>query len=117
MRLRRRGVGLGELLELRERRAGVLDERSSVPRAEELHEGAVVPQSWSSTVLFGKAVPEGMALGPVVTDNRARVVDLVGERDAQRRLVGDVGQMRNVARLALAPGAGVLAVEAVGAPL
>ena len=91
MGLRRRGVGRGELLELAERVAEIFDERSGVARAEELQQGAVVPELVLDG-LVGEAVPERMALGPVVADDRARVVDLVGERDTQCGLVGDVGR-------------------------
>jgi hypothetical protein len=101
-----------EILEFGEGEPEVLDERRGVTGAEELKEGAVVPELVVDG-LVGEAVPEGVALCAVVADDGARVVDLVGERDAQYGLVGGVGQVGEIARLALAPGARVVGVKAV----
>jgi hypothetical protein len=104
------------VLELGERASQVLDERAGSPGGEELQQGAVVPELVVDR-LVGEAIPQGVALGAIVADDRARVVDLVGERDAQRALDRDVGQVGEIARLALAPGARVVRVEAVRAGL
>ena len=86
-----------EVLELGERAAEVLDERPEVAGAEELNEGAVVPELVVEG-LVGEALPEGVALSAVVADDGARVVNLVGEGYAQRGLVDDVGQVGEIAR-------------------
>jgi len=80
---------------------GPLAERVAAGR-ERFVERAVVPAD--RVALAGlEAVPEAVAVGPVVEQDRAGVVELVGERDAQlvRLLVGNRVEVR---ALALIPG-------------
>jgi hypothetical protein len=101
-------------LELGECASQILDERSEVAGAEELEEGAVAPELVVEG-LVGEALPEGVSLLAVVADDGARVVNLVGEGNAQRGLAGNVGEVGEIARFARAPGARVVGVEAVRA--
>ena len=94
-------VDLGDRpAQLLERRDGALAERVAAG-GEGLVERAVVPAD--RVALAGlEAVPERVAVGAVVEQDRAGVVELVGERDAQ--LVGLlVGDRVEVGALALVP--------------
>src|SRR4051795_6803403 len=104
----RRWFGVGETVDLGDRPAQLLERwhggiaERVAPGGEGLVERAVVPAD--RVALAGlETVPDALAVGAVVEQDRASVVELVGERDAQ--LVGLLVSDRvEVGALALVPG-------------
>jgi hypothetical protein len=81
----------------------VLGQRTRAAGLEEREQPAVVPKLIASGLLR-EALPQHVTFLAIVAHDRGRVVHLVGERDAQDRVVVDIGQMSKIATLTLDPG-------------